>query len=105
LTEIAEIKGTNKVEGVVLKSGEELALDGIFIAAGHVPASILAGKLGIDLDSHGQIKINRNSQTNVPGIFAAGDVCDSNFKQAITGAAEAVHASFSAYKYVKSVKK
>lgn len=104
LTEIAEIKGDGKVESVVLKSGEEMPMDGVFIAVGHVPVSILAGKLGVELDASGQIKINRNCETNVEGIFAAGDVTDTRFKQAITGAAEAVTASYSAYQYVKKVK-
>lgn len=104
LTEIAEIKGNGKVESVVLKSGETLPMDGIFIAVGHVPVSVLAGKLGVELDSSGQIKINRNCETNVPGIFAAGDVTDTRFKQAITGAAEAVTASYSAYRYLQKLK-
>lgn len=104
LTEIAEIKGTGKVESVVLKSGEEMPMDGVFIAVGHVPVSVLAGKLGVELDPSGQIKINRNCETNVAGIFAAGDVTDTRFKQAITGAAEAVTASYSAYRYIQKVK-
>ncbi|MBI4994362.1 FAD-dependent oxidoreductase [Candidatus Peregrinibacteria bacterium] len=104
LTEIAEIKGNGKVESVVFKSGEQMPMDGVFIAVGHVPASVLAGKLGIETDSNGQIKINRNSETNIPGVFAAGDVTDARFKQAITGAAEAVTASYSAYQYIQKTK-
>lgn len=102
-TEIAEIRGSNKVDSVLLKSGEKLDLDGFFIAVGYEPASGLAKELGVELDEKRQIKINRTSQTNVPGVFAAGDVCDSAFKQAITGAAEAVSASYSAYKYLQGV--
>ena len=45
--------------------------------------------------------INRDSETNVPGVFAAGDVVDSGFKQAITGVGEGVVASHSAYQYIK----
>lgn len=100
-TEIAEIKGKDHVESVLLKSGEELKVDGVFMAVGHVPASGVAKGIGVELDDHGQIKINRNSQTNVPGVFAAGDVCDSAFKQAITGAGEAVAASWSAQQYLQ----
>ncbi|MEK7171877.1 MAG: FAD-dependent oxidoreductase [Patescibacteria group bacterium] len=105
LTEIAEIKGDGKVESVVFKSGEEMPMDGVFVAVGHVPVSVLAGKLGVELDPSGQIKINRNCETNVPGIYAAGDVTDTRFKQAITGAAEAVTASYSAYRYLQQMKK
>lgn len=100
-TEVAEIKGSQKVESVVLKSGEELKIDGVFVAIGHVALSGLAKDLGVELDSHGQIKINRKSETNVPGIFAAGDVVDSPFKQAITGASEAVVASYFAYQFLQ----
>lgn len=102
-TEIAEIKGSNKVEAVVLKSGETLQTDAVFVAVGFSPLSDLAEKLGVEVDGKGQIKINRDAQTNVAGVFAAGDVCDSKFKQAITGAAEGVTASYSAYQYVKGL--
>lgn len=101
-TEIARIEGKTKVESVLLKSGEELKLDGVFVAIGHIAASGIAKNLGVALDEKGQIKINRNSETNVPGVFAAGDVCDSGFKQAITGAGEAVSASYSAYRYLQA---
>lgn len=100
-TEIAEIRGKEKVESVLLKSGEEIPMDGVFVAIGHVALSGLAGKLGVALDDHGQIKINRNSETNIPGVFAAGDVCDTAFKQAITGASEAVIGSYFAYQYLQ----
>ena len=100
-TEIAEIFGKGKVEGILLKSGEKLALDGVFIAVGHIPVSAIVSKIGVELDEKGQIKISRHSETNVAGVFAAGDVCDTAFKQAITGAAEAVTASYFAYQYLK----
>lgn len=100
-TEIAEIHGTKKVESLVLKSGEEMPMEGVFIAIGHIPLSGLAAKLGVALTDHKEIKINRNSETNVPGVFAAGDVCDTSFKQAITGASEAVTASYFAYQYIQ----
>lgn len=100
-TEIAEIKGKKKVESVVLKSGEEMPLDGVFIAIGNIPVSELASKLGVELDEKDQIKINRDAETNIPGVFAAGDVCDVPFKQAITGAAQGVIASYFANRYLK----
>ncbi|PIQ77906.1 thioredoxin-disulfide reductase [Candidatus Peregrinibacteria bacterium CG11_big_fil_rev_8_21_14_0_20_46_8] len=100
-TEVAEIRGTEKVESLLLKSGEEMKVDGVFIAIGHIALSGLAKEIGVELDDHGQIKINRKSETNVPGVFAAGDVVDSPFKQAITGASEAVVASYFAYTYLQ----
>lgn len=99
-TEIAEISGNGKVEKVKLKNGEELDMQAVFIAVGHSPLSGLAAQVGAELNEKKEIKINRQSETTVPGIYAAGDVCDTKFKQAITGAAEAVTASFFAYEYL-----
>ena len=57
-------------------------------------------KLGVKVDQMGEIIIDRASKTNVPGVYAAGDVVNTEFKQAITGVAEGVHAAYSAYQYV-----
>lgn len=101
MTEIEEIHGTDKVTGVKLKNGEELPIEGVFIAVGHNALSGLVAPLGVELDDHGQVKINRRSETNVPGVFGAGDVCDTPFKQAITGASEGVVASYFAYQFIQ----
>jgi len=60
----------------------------------------LAKKLGVETNDKGEILIDRSSRTNIEGVFAAGDVVDTEFKQAITGVAEGVHAAYQAYKYV-----
>ncbi len=99
-TQITEVLGTKSVEKVRLSTGEELTLQGIFVAIGHLALSDLASKLGAALNEMGEIIINRKSETNVPGVYAAGDVCDTVFKQAITGAAEAVTASYFAFDYI-----
>ena len=105
-TNVAEIKGDKKVRSVILdkkyKGKKGLDIDGIFVAIGHIPLSDLAKNIGVKLDKKGQIMIDRNSNTNVEGVYAAGDVGDTKFKQAITGVAEAVLASYSAYEYVNS---
>ena len=101
-TEVAEIFGNGKVEGVKLKSGEKMKLDAVFMAIGHVPNSSLARSLGVELDDHGYVKVDVRSSTNVPGVFAAGDVTDKPFKQAIIGAAEGVMASYFAYQYLQN---
>lgn len=100
-TEVAEVLGKEKVSAVKLKSGETLACEGVFVAIGHIPLSDLAKNLGVSLDSHGYIKVGVGSQTNVPGIFAAGDVTDKPFKQAIVGASEGVMAAYFAYQYLQ----
>jgi thioredoxin reductase (NADPH) len=103
-TNVTEVLGDTKVSGVKLdrpyNGSDTLHLDGIFIAIGGIPYSELAKKLGTELNAKGEIKIDRSSRTNVEGVYAAGDVVDSEFKQAITGVAEGVHAAYQAYKYV-----
>jgi thioredoxin-disulfide reductase len=103
-TNIAEILGENRVTGVKLdrlhNGSDTLELDGVFVAIGGIPMSDLAKKVGVEVNKNGEIIIDRSSRTNVPGVFAAGDVVDTEFKQAITGVAEGVHAAYQAYRYV-----
>jgi len=99
-TQITEIMGTKSVEKVKLNTGEEIAMQGVFVAIGHIALSDTAKTVGVALNEKGEIMINRKSETNVPGIFAAGDVADTVFKQAITGAAEAVTAAYFAFDYI-----
>jgi len=98
-SEIAEILGSAKVEKIRLKDGREMNMDGVFVAVGHLPQTDLAKNLGVELNSKGEIMVNRRAETNLPGVYAAGDCDDSEFKQAITGSAEAVTASYYAYHY------
>lgn len=104
-TNVIEILGDKFVNKVILdkeyNGSKELHLDGVFGAIGHIPLSDLAVKLGVKINEKKEIMIDRDSKTNVKGVFAAGDVVDSGFKQAITGVGEGVVASYSAYKYVK----
>jgi len=103
-TNVMEILGSNKVTGVRLDNphngSNTLSLDGVFVAIGGIPYSSLAAKLGVKLNAKGEIMIDRSSRTNIEGVFAAGDVVDGEFKQAITGVAEGVNAAYQAYKYV-----
>ena len=103
-TNVVEIKGDNLVNKIILdkehNGSKELALSGVFGAIGHIPLSGLAVKMGVNVNKKKEIMIDRDSKTNVPGVFAAGDVVDSGFKQAITGVGEGVVAAHSAYQYV-----
>jgi thioredoxin reductase (NADPH) len=103
-TNITEIKGDNTVKSVIFDNGKEFEIDGVFIEVGSVPNSNLATNLGVKINYKNEIIINRKSETNIPGIFAAGDVADAPFKQAITGVAEGVIAAYSAFDYIKEVK-
>ncbi|TFG08324.1 thioredoxin reductase [Candidatus Thorarchaeota archaeon] len=103
-TNVTEILGENRVTGVKLdhpyNGSDTLSLDGVFIAIGGIPRSELAKKLGIETNDKGEILIDRSSRTNVEGVFAAGDVVNTEFKQAITGVGEGVHAAYQAYRFV-----
>jgi len=104
-TNVLEIYGEKKVSGVRLDKSfgesDKLALDAVFVAIGHQPVSALAKEAGVEIDAKGYVKINRNSETNVAGFYAAGDVTDTRFKQAIVGVGEAVEAVYSAYLYLE----
>ena len=104
-TNVAEVKGKDFVESVVLDKefdgSNELELQGIFVAIGHLVISDLAKELGTELNKKGEIIIDhKTSETNLEGVFAAGDVSDKPFKQLITGVAEGCTAAYSAYEYI-----
>ena len=102
-TIITEIRGENSVKSVIFDNGKEFEVDGVFIEIGSIPNSDLAKGIGVNTNEKSEIIINRKSETNIPGIFAAGDVADAPFKQAITGVAEGVIAAYSAFDYVKEM--
>jgi thioredoxin reductase (NADPH) len=107
-TEVADIKGANmprSVEAAVLRnriSGEttEIAIDGVFVAIGHAPATaIFSGKL--DMKPGGYLTVRPGStETNVPGVFAAGDVTDDIYRQAVTAAGMGCMAALDAERYL-----
>jgi len=103
-TNVVEIKGDKFVNSVVFDNSyngsKEFKLDGLFINIGHTPLSELAKQAGVELNEKNEIKIDREAKTNVKGIYAAGDVADNKFKQAIMGVAGGVTAAYSAYHYV-----
>ncbi len=108
-TNVTRINGGDFVTGVLLdkkyKGSDELKLQGVFVAIGHIVLSDLAKPLGVKLNKNGEIKINHmTSETNVPGIFAAGDVTDKQFKQLITGVADGCTAAYSAYEHITKKK-
>ncbi|MFG2234504.1 thioredoxin-disulfide reductase [Streptomyces sp. NPDC048723] len=109
-SEIAEIKETNgMLSGVVLRdtfTGKTRDLDvtGLFIAIGHDPRTeLFTGQL--DLDDEGYIDVDSPStQTNVPGVFAAGDVVDHTYRQAITAAGTGCAAALDAERYLAALR-
>lgn len=107
-TNVKEIKGEKFVSSVVLDKpydgSTDFKLDAIFVAIGHIALSELAVELGVKVDAKGEIITDRDAKTNVPGIYAAGDVTNIRFKQAITGVADGVQAAYSAYEYINEKK-
>ena len=102
---ISEILGDGKkVTGVRLASTvdeatEDFSCDGVFLAIGHVPnTKFLEGK--VDLDEKGYLKCDRYMHTNLPGIFAAGDVQDLRYRQAITAAGSGCQAALEVEHYL-----
>ncbi len=87
---VADIKGSKKVTSVLvkdLKTGKERSIDagGIFIAIGHEPnTAVFQGQ--VELDDHGYVVLKSHTRTSVEGVFAAGDVHDHRYRQAITAA-------------------
>ncbi|MEK6934874.1 MAG: NAD(P)/FAD-dependent oxidoreductase [Nanoarchaeota archaeon] len=104
-TNVKEIKGDKFVTHVIFdkpyKGSKEFKCEGVFIEIGHIVESELAKKLGVKTNSEGEILIDSDSKTNIPGIYAGGDVIARDWKQAIVGVAEGVLATNSAYNYIQ----
>ncbi|UZJ30451.1 thioredoxin-disulfide reductase [Streptomyces endophytica] len=107
-SEVAEIHGENKLSGLTLrnlKSGEtsELPVTGLFIAIGHDPRTELF-KGQLNLDDEGYLKVDAPStRTNLTGVFAAGDVVDHTYRQAITAAGTGCSAALDAERYLAAL--
>ena len=100
---IEEIKGDKKVGSVIIKdvnTGErkELQVDGVFVAIGHKPnTDIFKGKL--EMDAKGYLVTKNEVETGVTGVFVAGDVYDSYYRQAVTASAGGVKAALKVREY------
>lgn len=104
-SEVADILGTDAVSGVRLRNRktdqvDELPVTGVFVAIGHDPRSdLVAGQ--IDLDKSGYVKVGSpGTATNVPGVFACGDLVDHTYRQAITAAGSGCAAALDAERWL-----
>ncbi|MEJ7634665.1 thioredoxin-disulfide reductase [Aeromicrobium sp.] len=104
-SEVAEIHGDDKLEGITLRDTEtgdlrRIDATGLFIAIGHDPRSeLLKGQ--VQLDDEGYVLVETGTTaTNLPGVFAAGDLVDHTYRQAITAAGTGCAASLDAERYL-----
>ena len=103
---VSEVVGEEKIEAVMLKdtvTGDETRLDvkGLFVAIGHTPATGFLNGSGIELDDAGYVKLaNRSSETSIEGVFAGGDVADSEYRQAVTAAGMGCQAAMDAERWL-----
>lgn len=103
-SEVTDIKGEQKVQEIIIKnskSGEEksLKVGGLFVAVGHEPNTKLF-KNQIDLDDEGYVLLKNRTETNIEGVFAAGDVHDKRYRQAVTAAGFGCMAAIDVDKYL-----
>ncbi|MFN5661062.1 MAG: NAD(P)/FAD-dependent oxidoreductase, partial [Planctomyces sp.] len=103
---VVDVLGENSIEGVMLEdtvTRERSRLDvrGLFIAIGHTPATRFLKDSGVELDASGYVALKRrDSYTNIPGVFAAGDVADANYRQAVTAAGMGCTAALDAERWL-----
>ena len=101
-SEVAEILGEKGADGVLLKSGERLDCDGVFIAVGIVPRSDTVKNLA-ELDDNGYIVADESGRTSLDGLFAAGDVRTKELRQIITACSDGANCVDSVNKFLDTL--
>ena len=105
-TQVTEVLGEDRVSGLAVRdtvTGDERVLDvtGVFVAIGHVPnTTLVAGQ--VDLEENGYVRTGLGSFTNIDGLFAAGDVQDHVYRQAITSAGSGCIAAIDAERWLEA---
>ena len=99
-----ELEGDDFLKKVHLDNGKSIELDGLFIEIGIIPASVIAKELGVKLDEKGYIIVNEKMETNIEGVFAAGDITTGSNKicQIATAVGEGTIAADSVRRYLKN---
>ena len=102
-SEVKEIIGKDKVEGVILKDGKKIELDGVFIAIGEIPNAEPFKDL-VKLNKYNEIITDKLQHTSIEGIFAAGDITDFPYKQIIIAEEQGAVAALEAIKFIEENK-
>ncbi|MBP9708412.1 MAG: thioredoxin-disulfide reductase [Oligoflexales bacterium] len=89
-----------KIRNIETSEASELAVDGLFMAIGHQPNSKIFSEY-LDTDAHGYLKVHNFTETKIKGVFAAGDIGDPIFKQAITAAGMGCQAALQAQRFLE----
>lgn len=103
---VVDVLGGEKIEAVMLedtvtKERSRLDVKGLFIAIGHTPATRFLKGAGVELTEKGYVNLKRrDSYTNIPGVFAAGDVADEHYRQAVTAAGMGCQAALDAERWL-----
>lgn len=105
---VLDILGEESFSGLLVKdneTGEERTIEaqGYFVAIGHTPASKIFAEAGVETNSVGYIEPKEFTQTNIEGVFVAGDVHDHRYRQAITAAGEGCKAALDVEKYLETL--
>ncbi len=103
--ELKELVGSEKLEKIILKDNKEVILDGVFVEIGHVPNTDLLKKLKVNFNEFGEIIVDKEQRTNIPGAFAAGDCTNqTELKQIVTSTSQGAVAAYQAFKDIKGSK-
>lgn len=107
-TQVTEVKGKDRVEGITYQSTDgksgELSVDGVFIEIGHLASTKWLSNLDLELTDRHEIKITEDCETSIPGLFAAGDITQITYKQAVISAGEGCKAALQAYRFLQGDK-
>ncbi len=98
-TEVKRFNGNHLLKDITLQNDDIMKLDGVFVEIGHLPSSELAEQLNVKVVDK-KIEVNDMKETNIKGVFAAGDVTNTVLRQCVTACSDGAIAAYGAYNYL-----